>query len=74
MSTHRNRTMLDTSQDGREYKIRIINELYPPYWDEGLNFYPKWKKGFVNPNRQLLAHEVRMYRSWKHNRKTQYKH
>ena len=73
MSTNRNRAKLNKVQDGRTYRVVWINELYPLYWDEGCNFYPKYRKGFKNSNKQLMSYQVRMYRSWKHNRRTQWK-
>jgi hypothetical protein len=62
MSTNRNRAKLNKAQDGREYRLKLINELYPLYWDEGLNF----KKGHSST-------KYRSYKTWKYNRKTQYK-
>lgn len=46
----------------KEYKSKLDTILYPLYWDEGKVF----RKG-------LLQYQYRMYRSWKHNRKTQWK-
>lgn len=45
--------------NSRTYKLILDNMLYPPYWDDGL---PK-----------ICGYEYRQYRSWKHNRKKQYK-
>lgn len=73
MSTNRSRAAFNKAHNSREYQIMVLNEIYPPYWDEGINFHPRWKRGCVNPNKVLMAHEVREYRSWKYNRKTQYK-
>ena len=73
MSKNRNRARLSEADNGREYQIIRINEEYPMYWDEGLNFYPKYKRGFVNPNKQIHASQVREYRTWKYNRKTKWK-
>jgi hypothetical protein len=46
----------------KEYKKEIDKVKYPPYWDEGLNF----KKGHSST-------KYRSYKTWKYNRKTQYK-
>lgn len=45
----------------------------PPYWDEGIMLYPKYRPGFKNSNKQLMSYKVRMYKTWKYNRKTQWK-
>lgn len=58
----------------RIYKIKnIFKKYYPPYWDEGLRYYPKYRPGRTNPHKRLLSYQVRMYRSWKHNRKPKFK-
>ncbi len=72
MSVNRNRSKSDHITDGRTYRLMEINENYPPYWEEGYRYHKskgicKWK------TKQLLQYEVRMYRTWKHNRKTQWK-
>ena len=56
----------------RTYKILVIyNE--DPYWDEGYRFYPRYRVGYKNPIKRLLSFQVRMYKTWKYNRKTQWK-
>lgn len=56
---------------------RVYNILHKaetdPYWWEGINFYPQYRRGFKNSNHCIMAFQVRMYRTWKHNRKTKYK-
>ena len=52
----------------KEYKIITNPSICEPYWDEGMHYY---KKGFKWT--KLFKWQVRMYKSWKHNRKTQYK-
>lgn len=69
----RYRGRLDKAVTSREYNIILLDLLYPIYWDEGVHFYPEWKRGFKNPNKRLMSYQVRKYRTWKHNRKTQYK-
>jgi hypothetical protein len=73
MSKNRNRAKLKKAKTGREYRILYLNELYPLYWDDGVNEYPKYKKGFKNPNKRIFSYQVRMYKTWKHNRKTRWK-
>ena len=73
MSQKRNRAYLNKAKNGRIYHIMLLNDLYPPYWDEGTEFCPQYRRGFKNPNKQLLMYQVRMYKTWKHNRKTQWK-
>jgi len=56
--------------NSREYKIITGNT--DPYWDEGYRYHKsrgrrKWKK------KQLLHYQVRLYRTWKYNRKTKWK-
>jgi len=63
MSKNRNRAKLNKALINIEYKILFLKELYPPYYEEGWI----WK----NPN--LPNHKGREYKTWKHNRKTQYK-
>jgi hypothetical protein len=73
MSQNRNRAKFNKAQNSRVYRILWINEYYPPYWDDGINLYPRYNKGFIKPNKQIYSSEVREYRTWKHNRKTQWK-
>ena len=55
-----------------EYKVETMG-LRERYGDEGVSFYPRRRKGFKNPNKQLYPYQVRIYKTWKHNRKTQWK-
>ena len=73
MSKNRNRAYLNKAQNGREYHIMLLNELYPPYWDDGVYLYPRYRRGFKNSNKGIYSYQVRMYRTWKHNRKTKWK-
>jgi len=72
MSIKRNRKLLNKAKNSKEYKILLMKEIYHPYYDEGWNYYPKYRKGFKN-SKQILHYQKRMYASWKHNRLTQYK-
>ena len=73
MSKNKNRAKFNKAITSREYYILYLNELYPPYYDEGINMYPHYRRGFVNPNKQLFRYQQRAYRTWKYNRKKQYK-
>ena len=73
MSKNRNRVKLNKAQNGREYHQIGINEVYPMYWDDGIIYYPKYRKGFKNPNKRLQRYKIREFKTWKHNRKTQWK-
>lgn len=57
-----NRDRYKKAINNKEYRIMYLNDLYPPYCDEGLNF----KKGHSSI-------KYRSYKTWKYNRKTQYK-
>jgi hypothetical protein len=73
MSKKRNRAKLNKAKTSRVYNLIMFRELYPPYYEEGIMFYPKYRAGFKNTNRRLPKCKIREYRTWKHNRKTQYK-
>ena len=73
MSKNRNRAKLNKAQNQQEYKKILLQLEYPTYWDDGLYFYPKYKKGFKNPLKSILKYQRRMYRTWKYNRKKQWK-
>lgn len=73
MSTNRNRAKLNKAENGRIYHLILLDMLYPIYWDEGVNFYPKYRRGFKNSNKYIMAYQARMYKSWKHNRKNKWK-
>ena len=66
------KTRCSTTTDRHEYKI--LSQEFDPYWDEGLRFYPSYRNGFGNDKKKrILKYQVRMYRTWKHNRTTQWK-
>ena len=57
-----------TTTHNKEYKIVTNPAICEPYYKEGYNFYKRkgrWTK--------LQKYKVREYRTWKYNRKTQYK-
>ena len=57
----------------KEYKIVTNEKFSEPYYDEGINYYPEYRRGYKNSNKQIMSYQVRMYRTWKHNRKNQWK-
>lgn len=61
-----------TTTSRKEYNI-VTRGLDDPYWDEGINFYPIYRRGFKNPNKTIMSYQVRMYKTWKYNRNTQWK-
>lgn len=61
MSQKTNRSYLNKAQTQREYKYRLLRDLYPPYWDDGWNF----KKGHPSD-------KYRSYKTWKHSRNKQW--
>lgn len=63
MSKNRNRAKYNRAQSNREYNILLYSELFPIYWDEGICFLYG----------RLLPNKWRASKTWKHNRKTQYK-
>lgn len=73
MSVNFNRTKGKNILNHREYKFFVVLDN-DPYWDEGINWYPKYRKGFGNcKKKKLRSYQVRRYRTWKYNRNTQYK-
>jgi hypothetical protein len=73
MSINRTRSKLRSAECSRDYHLISLNEWYPLYWDEGYNFYPRWRRGYKNSNKTIPIFKVREYRSWKYNRSTQWK-
>lgn len=72
MKPYKKSEVARTTTSRKEYKIETQG-LKDPYWDDGVNFYPEYRKGFKNPNKRLMSYQIRMYKTWKHNRKTQWK-
>ena len=73
MSINTNRKRLNKANNNQEYRKLFLQEMYPPYWDEGCHFYPLYRRGFKNPNKQIYPQKRREYRTWKYNRRTQWK-
>jgi len=56
--------------DRRTYKIMSHEHYLDRYWDEGLSFHKS--KGRGKP-KQIQRYEYRKYRTWKYNRKNQWR-
>lgn len=61
MSVNVNRKKLEKANNNREYNL--LNKYYEIDWDYGWNL----------KSCGLFSSEVRQYKTWKHNRRTQYK-
>ncbi len=84
MSKNRNRKRLEKVEDNKVYNI--LQKGYKEYCVicakragrygatcGPVRWYPKYKRGFINPHKGLVTWQVREYRTWKYNRKTQWK-
>jgi hypothetical protein len=71
MKPYKKTLIAKTTMYRKEYNV--ATKHLEPYWDEGITFYPKYKKGFKNTNKKIMSYQVRMYKTWKHNRKTRWK-
>lgn len=60
-----NRQKLKKSLNSKHYKCILNNFLYPVYWDDGVIFYGK--------NQKWTSSKIRSFKTWKHNRRRQYK-
>lgn len=72
MSKNHNRAKLKKANNNNEYRLLMFNFEYPPYYEEG---WSVWKSRGTRryKKKQLYKYQVRMYKTWKYNRKTQYK-
>lgn len=61
-----------TTTSRKEYNV-VTRGLVDPYWDECIVYYPRYNRGTNHSNKGLMSYQVRMYKTWKHNRKTQWK-
>jgi hypothetical protein len=73
MSKKTNRAKLNKATNNHEYRILWLKEEFPPYYDDGMILYPSNRRGYKNPNKRIQSYQVRMYKSWKYNRKTKWK-
>ena len=67
------KSVLKTTTDRRTY--RILHSVDQDPYPEEYGYYQKHKRGYrgCKKSRLVWQHQVRMYRTWKHNRKTQWK-
>lgn len=72
MSKNFNRAKGKKAHTNRELLYKAILNI-DPYFDECWAYQPLYRRGFKNPNKVLYMYQVRLYRTWKYNRKTQYK-
>ena len=75
--TNNFKALLRRAETDREFRIKKINKIYPPYddyWYRNLHYtYNPYVKGFKRPKKQIWKRKVREYRTWKYNRKTQWR-
>lgn len=57
----------------KEYNIVTKPDYFDPYLDEGWGTHNTTSPKHKRPSRVLYNYQVRMYKTWKHNRKTQWK-
>lgn len=72
-SENKNGKVAKITTNRKEYKLSTNCKFSEPYWDEGIIYYPEYRKGFKNPNKRILNYQKRIFRTWKHNRKNQWK-
>jgi hypothetical protein len=72
MKAYKKSQIAKTTTCRKEYKV-ITRGWDDPYWDEYINYYPKYRRGYKNSGKRIMSYQVRMYKTWKHNRKTQWK-
>jgi len=72
MKNNKNSKLSKTTTNRKEYKIESNPDYKDWYFDECWNYY-KQHECKKNNKRRLVMYQVRMYRTWKHNRKTQWK-
>lgn len=70
MKPYKKTKIAKTTMYRLEYKVETRG-LRDWYWSEGINFYIKRRN--THTRRGLMMYQVRMYKTWKHNRKTQWK-
>lgn len=84
MSKNKNRKRLEKAEDNKVYNIlqKGFKEYCPICSKRSgrygatcgpVRWWPKYKQGFVNTHKCIATWEVRIYRTWKHTRETQWK-
>lgn len=72
MSKIKKSKIIRITTNSREYKILTTIDG-DPYWDEGIRMYPNHNRGTKCSNKRIFNFQRRMYKTWKHNRKHQWK-
>lgn len=72
MNINKKSRIARTTMYRKEYNREIKGWRYWD-WSEGITFYPVYRRGFKNKHKQIMRYQARMYRTWKHNRKTKWK-
>lgn len=64
----------DSYTNNHTYRINVVLDD-DPYWDEYIMLYPNHNKslGHKHKQKRIFIYQRRMYRTWKHNRKHQWK-
>ena len=73
MKPYKKSKIARTTTSRKNYNVVTKTNYGDPFPDEYTNYYPKWRRGYKNPIKRLMSYQVRMYRTWKYNRKTQWK-
>lgn len=71
MSINRNRRELEKLVTRKEVKCRI--QYQDPYYEDIGFRIPNYRKGYRHGGKYMYRYQQRMYKTWKHTRKTQYK-
>ena len=72
MSVNFNRSKGKGITDNHTFRVKAVLDL-DRYWDDYTTYYPKRNRGTHHCYPQLYSYQIRMYRTWKHSRKTQWK-
>jgi len=74
MSINFDRSKGKAINDNRTFKVKVVYDQ-DPYEDDGIHYYPVWRPMYDQNKRkkQIRSYQRRMYKTWKHNRKTQWK-
>jgi hypothetical protein len=59
--------------DRREYKFFTNEEFYDLYFEKGGYYFPRKHAGSKPSKKYIYKFKMRSYKTWKHNRKTQWK-
>ena len=70
---NKNSMFVRTTTNRKNYKVATNSYYGDPFPDEYTMYYPQYRRGYKNPNKRIMSYQVRMYRTWKHNRKKQWK-